>query len=166
MAGENGEFRPTDIMERVSKLLEAASDPLNTTAIRNAVVARSEYVGTAIQRLVEEECVKTTPGPGKRLLYSSVKPFRKGTPPPAVFEPEDDADLDDEPLTKSGTSTGPVRFPYKEGGTRNESNRQVPGTTGNRSGTTTANGEPEKNRGRRTPLAGRQRFVRIVRQAR
>jgi hypothetical protein len=154
MSGENGEFRPTEIMERVSKFLEPVSEPLTLTAIRTAVTGNSETIATALHMLVEEGCVKTTPGPGKWPLYSSVKLFRKGTPPPAVFEPEDEDDLDDEPLTKSGTSTGPVRFPYKEGGTRNESNRQVPGTIGNGSGTTTAKEKPDENQPRRTPLAG------------
>lgn len=154
MPGEHGEFRPTDIMERASKQLEgAAPDPLNATAIRNAVVGNSKHIGIALQRLIEEGYVESKPGSRSSTLYWSVKPFQKGTPPPAGFAIEDDDDLDDVPLTKSGSSTGSVRFPYKEGGTRNESNRLVPGTTGNRSGTTTAIDAAEQNRGSKTPLA-------------
>jgi hypothetical protein len=110
--------------------------------------------------LVEDGYVETTPGPGKRPLYSSVKPFQRGTPPPAGwgpagFGPEDDEDFDDEPLTKSlGTPPVLSGAPHKGGGTGNESNRQVPGTTGNRSGTTSAKGKPGENQPRRTPLAG------------
>jgi hypothetical protein len=137
-------------------------DPNEGLDVRTA----NEHTASARKVLEQEGSVQSKPEPRNSTLYSSIKPIRKGTPPPPVLEPKDDDGLDDEILTESGTSTGPVRFPYKEGGARNESNRQVPGTTGNRSGTTTANGEPEQNRGRRTPLAGRQRVVHVVRQAR
>jgi AAA domain len=154
LAGEDGKFRPSGYMERGSIVLEVAADPLNATAVRKAVGGNYTHTETALQRLIEEGYVKSRPGPRGSTLYWSVKAFRKGTPPPAVFGPEDEEDFDDEPLTKSGTSTGSVRFPYKGGGTRNESNRKVPGTTRNRSGTTNAKENPEHNQPRRTPLAG------------
>jgi hypothetical protein len=110
-----------------------------------------------LYRLVEEGYVQSNPGPRNSILYLHVKPFPDRTPPPIVIAPEndDDDDFDDEPLTKSGSTTGSTRFPYKEGGTRNESNRQVPGTTGNRSGTTSAKGKPENNQPRRVVLIRR-----------
>jgi hypothetical protein len=170
-ASEDGSFRRTIYMDRVSKVLETASGPLTARAVRELTEGKNEYIGSALQALVQEGYVQSKPGPRNSTLYLSIKLFRDGTPPPGVvFAPKDDEDCEDEmdePLITSLRTTPVLPGPPPKGvGTRNQSNRQIPGTTGNRSGTTTANGEPENNRGRRTPLAGGQRFVSIVRQAR
>jgi hypothetical protein len=161
MGSISGQFRSTGFMERVSKVLEAASGPLDARAVREKTGGRSEHIGSALRALEQEGYVQSNRGPRNSTLYSHVRPFQQRTPPPAVFAPEDDEDFEDEmdeTLTKSLGTPPVLPGPTHKGvGTRNQSNRQVPGTTGNHSRTTTANGEPEKNRGRRTPLAGWKR---------
>jgi DNA-binding transcriptional MocR family regulator len=143
---------------RTGKMPPALS---TSRAVREKTGGKNEHIAAAIRALEQEGYVQSNPGPRNSTLYSHVRPFQQRTPPPAVFAPEDDEDFEDEmdeTLTKSLGTPPVLPGPTHKGvGTRNQSNRQVPGTTGNHSGTTTANGEPEKNRGRRTPLAGWKR---------
>jgi hypothetical protein len=68
-------FRPTVLMERVSRHLESAPDA-NLRAVRTAIGSKAEYVDLALARLVEEGFVTTAPGPRNATLHRSVKPYR------------------------------------------------------------------------------------------
>ncbi len=68
-------WRPTGIMERVSRTLEADS-PRSTRALRAAVSGRNEHVDLAAERLVAEGFACSQTDAGAR-LYSSVQPFRE-----------------------------------------------------------------------------------------
>jgi hypothetical protein len=52
--GAEGEFRPTHLMEKVSRQLEVHSEPQSRNQIESAKLGKTAYVRVAIDRLVEE----------------------------------------------------------------------------------------------------------------
>jgi hypothetical protein len=71
-----GAFRPTTLMERVSRAVE--DEPgVGTNAIRRTVKGRAKFVQEALARLIEEGHVdRRQDGDGKAVRHYSVKPFR------------------------------------------------------------------------------------------
>ncbi len=77
-ADTTGAFRPTALMERVSRHLEGSSQPLTRTRLAEAVTGRKKYVAEAIQVLLTEghvtaDGVKISGQPTLRV----VRPFRE-----------------------------------------------------------------------------------------
>jgi AAA domain len=72
-------FRPTVLMERVSRYLETTSDA-GLRSIRMAVPGKHEYVDLALKCLVDEEFVTTKSGPRGASLHTSIKAFRDAEP--------------------------------------------------------------------------------------
>jgi len=72
----DGEFRPTGYMEKVSRLLESASEALSVSKIKKELGGKGEWVGVAVERLVDEGFLTSTPGPRNAKLIASVKPYR------------------------------------------------------------------------------------------
>lgn len=72
-----GDFRPTGLMERVSIVLEAATEPLSTRRITDTITGRTVHVRTALDSLVTDGYVKRDKGPNRALLHTSVKPYRE-----------------------------------------------------------------------------------------
>jgi len=72
-------FRPTVLMERVSKFLETATEDVSLRTIRgrDGVTGKSEYIAVAVERLADEGFVAKTAGP-RGALYRSLAPFREG----------------------------------------------------------------------------------------
>jgi hypothetical protein len=75
-------FRPTVLMERISRFLEDISDPLSGYAILGAVPGKREGKLIALKVLTAEGCVSCQPGPRGGLLYKSQKAFREGSSAP------------------------------------------------------------------------------------
>jgi len=73
--GEDGEFRPTELMERTSRAIEDAPGPLTKRGLRALVKGNHAWGDRALRLLIEEEYVLAPPG--GRQSYSSIKPFRK-----------------------------------------------------------------------------------------
>lgn len=73
-----GEFRPTTLMEKVSRALEAAGVPLTGRQIRDEVSSSRYNVNGAVAALIREGNVVTEPGPRKSIMHSLVRPFRVG----------------------------------------------------------------------------------------
>ncbi|HEX2578648.1 MAG TPA: bifunctional DNA primase/polymerase [Aquihabitans sp.] len=72
----DGEDRPTELMEQVSRYLE--TNPRATTnAIKTVVGGKAQYVAQAIRRLVVEGYVLQEGGPNRSHLHSSIEAFRK-----------------------------------------------------------------------------------------
>jgi hypothetical protein len=69
-------WRPTALMEKISKLLERSSVALSQTAIESGVVGTAAYKRRALAALIEGEYVERNPGPRGALLHKSVKTFR------------------------------------------------------------------------------------------
>lgn len=75
--GEAGEFRPTGLMERVSRLLEQSGVPLTMNAIETAKLGRREYVRQAVDVLVLEGYAARFSGARGAKLIRSDRPFRE-----------------------------------------------------------------------------------------
>lgn len=73
---DDGPFRPTHLMERVSLTLEAAVSPMTAAAIEQGGHGRAAYVRRAVACLVEEGYVTVTDGPRGSRLHQSSRPFR------------------------------------------------------------------------------------------
>jgi hypothetical protein len=78
-AGHNGTgaFRPTHLMEKVSKLLEASTMPLSKNAVESGVEGKREAVRAAAQILIVEGYVEVENGSRNSLLLRFVKPYRE-----------------------------------------------------------------------------------------
>lgn len=69
-------FRPTVLMDRVSRALEDADEPLSCRAIQDRVKGKKDAVAKAVEVLTAEGYVATTPGSRNAILHHIVKPFR------------------------------------------------------------------------------------------
>jgi hypothetical protein len=76
--GEDGRFRPTTLMERVSEYLQSRA-PLcvNTRDINTAVTGKTDGIKTALECLVDEGNI-TRSAQGNAVAYRHVRPFRDG----------------------------------------------------------------------------------------
>jgi hypothetical protein len=71
-------FRPTFLMERVSRYLETLTEPATQTVIERSVEGKIEAVRRALAVLVTEGFVERTPGPRNSLNHALTKPFPGG----------------------------------------------------------------------------------------
>lgn len=74
----NGPFRPTHIMENVSRALEDHGE-LNTRALRSATRGNDKTKPLAVELLVNEGYIARRTE-GRETLYTSIRPFRDGPP--------------------------------------------------------------------------------------
>lgn len=86
LTDDDGEFRPTGYMERVSRALELADKPMSSNGIVEAVKGKRPAVLAAIAALVKEDHV-TTEHKGKTTLHTSVKPYREADDPRRSNDP-------------------------------------------------------------------------------
>jgi hypothetical protein len=70
-------WRPTRLMEKISLHVEAASEPLSTSAILAGVPGKRDYKIAAIEELVRGGYFSRAPGPRNALLHVSERPFRE-----------------------------------------------------------------------------------------
>jgi hypothetical protein len=94
-------FRPTVLMERVSRWLEPRMEPASRKAIEDNVPGRGQYVRQAIDMLDPEGFIRHQAGTGRGggTAYESVKPYREaddtgGAPPPDDWRPDLPTDID------------------------------------------------------------------------
>jgi hypothetical protein len=81
VADVSGErFRPTHLMERVSRFLESATVPASQTTIEHSVEGKVGVIRQAVDVLVSEGFVERSAGPRSALLHSIVRPFREVAP--------------------------------------------------------------------------------------
>jgi hypothetical protein len=88
-------FRPTAIMETISRLLEASSSDLTRNNITNLVSSKKPVVVNALNLLVEEEFVAVTPGRNRSQLHSTIKAYRQ------KYDPQSDTYEGTDPLVGS-----------------------------------------------------------------
>lgn len=74
--GEDGEFRPTHLMERVSRFLEDQIDPVSGRVIEAGVTGKGAAKRQAISCLVNEGFVRLS-GAGKTTAYEILTPYRE-----------------------------------------------------------------------------------------
>lgn len=79
--GQPGAFRPTHLMEKVSKVLEASTMPLSKSAVEKAVEGKAEIVRLACQVLADEGYVEISNGPRNSLNLASKMVYREAADP-------------------------------------------------------------------------------------
>ena len=128
-AGPDARQMPTGYMERVSKALERAGQPLTFNNIVDAVGGKREYVRAALDALVDLGHVATQPGPRRATLHTLRQQYRE----PLAGESE----------PRSG-STGSGPLTGRPETSRLSDSRDHSGTTGDHSenGTCAACGGP------------------------
>ena len=72
----DGKWKPTVLMERVSRYLEEMPDAVTLRAILDGVEGKSTQLREAIDRLVEGGYVQRTPGANRAHWHTSAKPYR------------------------------------------------------------------------------------------
>lgn len=102
-----GTWRPTALMERVSKALEDAREPLSFNALNTAVSGRRAHISAAVKALVDDEFV-TVAKVGATSLHTSVKPYRQRTDPKSDQFAGEPLDAEGEPET-GGSGSGSYR---------------------------------------------------------
>jgi hypothetical protein len=76
---EAGTFRPTRLMEKVSRYVEAhvPEEIPSRTAVEENVTGKGTFVRQAIDILIAEGYVEESPGPRNARLLSSLRPYRE-----------------------------------------------------------------------------------------
>lgn len=77
-ADDGDGFRPTGLMERVSRALEIAGGPLSRTQLEHDVRGKGAYVRQAIDALVREGHATEVQGARGARLVSLARPYREG----------------------------------------------------------------------------------------
>jgi hypothetical protein len=72
-----GSFRPTGLMERVSRALEISGGDMTRSELRRTVKGKGDYVLLAIDTLIREEYAEETEGPRGARPVRLLRPFRE-----------------------------------------------------------------------------------------
>jgi hypothetical protein len=91
LTGED--FRPTWYMEKISRELETAVQPLSGREIRAIIHGKNERIDEALVRLVQEGYAVSEPGARRAVRYTSLKPFRDLATTPAAPAGDDSLDF-------------------------------------------------------------------------
>lgn len=128
-----GTFQPTVYMEKISRALEIAPGPLSYRGILERVEGKKDYLRRAVDELISDGYVTTTPGPRNSTEHTSVKPFRTGEHSAPQMAPKGSVTV---PVPKEGErGTVPTAFPGNSRGTVGNSPQEPLGTNGNHSET-------------------------------
>lgn len=73
---DSSDWRPTVLMEAISKHLEGCDEAQNLRAVRGKVKGKAETKSLALDCLVEDGFVSEKEGPRNAKLYESLKPYR------------------------------------------------------------------------------------------
>jgi hypothetical protein len=76
-AEEKEPFRPTELMERVSRYLESHPEGATGNRVKENVTGKKEWVGYALNRLADEGYITREPAPRNGQIHKSAKPYRK-----------------------------------------------------------------------------------------
>lgn len=140
--GQAAEFRPTRLMEEVSRWVEQADEPMSTNLIVGGVGRKRETVMMALSLLVRDHFVRVETGVRKATLHSSIQPYREAqdrasdrfVPPVTPLVPTGS------PLVPGTSETSGSRFPSSVGdgnhSSADEEQSVVPGTSREQTGHT------------------------------
>lgn len=125
---EEGRFRPTHLMEQVSKAIELEPG-CSTNFIKDGVKGKGEYVLDAIRILIEEGFIRREPGARKSQCHYSVAPYREAE------DQQDDWFPTGSPTGSRGAEVDPARLvppsgSLLKGGTTGPSQRPTGSPTG------------------------------------
>lgn len=74
---EEHPFRPTVLMEKVSRFLERQMEPVTTNTITGADLGKDDYVREALRILADEGFIAVADGPRRSRLYESRMAYRE-----------------------------------------------------------------------------------------
>lgn len=74
---EEHPFRPTGLMEKVSRYLENLAEPVTQNTVETDLGGKAEYLRKAIQILSEEGFVEVTQGPNRSKQIASLEMYRE-----------------------------------------------------------------------------------------
>jgi hypothetical protein len=103
---ETHRFRPTGIMEKVSRWLELQPDPVSRNLVENAKLGSREYVRIALDVLVDEGYLGASEGPRKARLVEVIRVYREDSDDFAATSPDFAENADQSHLA---TSPHPLR---------------------------------------------------------
>lgn len=75
-------FRPTNLMEKVSRHLENQADVISLKNITDAITGRTTFVIKAVERLAAEGYASEETGPRNARLFAILTPYRDDEKPP------------------------------------------------------------------------------------
>lgn len=93
--GEAVGFRPTVLMERVSRFLEGLSEPVTRKAVEEARLGRAQYVRQALGFLQLDGYIAETRGPRGARLVASLNPYREGATSSHLVPTSSRSEVDD-----------------------------------------------------------------------
>jgi hypothetical protein len=131
------EFRPTTLMERVSRLLEQQSDPMSRTQVTQRLGGKKANALTALDALIAEGFVTTAPGPRNGVMCTSGRAYRQDADPRSdkYLGGRERVDELQDPQDSLGPSPTRSFRKEKERGTGQErTSESFPGTGGERVG--------------------------------
>lgn len=113
-------FRPTHLMEKISRALEDTSEGLSTNGIQTAIGAGKNREAEnarrlALELLIDERYITVAPGPRNAKIHRSLRPFRETdddrprtapAPPPGTVQPT--VPLSPPPYGGQGTEDSPA----------------------------------------------------------
>ncbi len=79
---DDGGFRPTVLMEKISRQLERETEPLSTKQIEEIKLGKAEYVRKALEELVEDDYLARQDGARGARLYTTIRPYREADQTP------------------------------------------------------------------------------------
>lgn len=90
---EEGGFRPTALMEKVSRQLERETEPISTKQIEEIKLGKADYVRKALAELSEDGYIRREEGTRGAILYTSIRPFREADQTPQTTSSRPRPDL-------------------------------------------------------------------------
>jgi hypothetical protein len=113
VADEEHPFRPTGLMERVSRFLERQPEPVSRNVVEEERFGKRDYVRSALDLLTDEGYVEETAGPRSARLVALIRAYREAS--------DDFAPTSPHFAPKSEESTSPLRpTPYGGGEVRGD----------------------------------------------
>lgn len=89
-APDDAPFWPTVYMERVSRTLEAAGEPLSRRQIEERATGKKEWIAKALGVLIAQGYITTATGPRKANLHRLARPYREADHPGGTVSPDSD----------------------------------------------------------------------------
>jgi hypothetical protein len=114
-ADENREFRPTRLMEKISRWLELQYEPLSQETVVNAVPGNAQGKRTALALLVREQYVSRQDGPRGAHLHTHTKPYREAEDPQNHPTSSTSSDLVPTSSRRGGMTTSSTSSPPLQG---------------------------------------------------
>ncbi len=134
----SGDFRPTGLMEKVSRAVESDGGALSLRDIRERVKGRAEHIAAALAVLVAEGYLAREPGPRGSQLHTAARRYRQVEDPASDRfrgTPSGSREPGTSPVPAGTDTPSGSGSRSKDRGTGNQSREGISTGSGNQSGT-------------------------------